>query len=67
MYGEKYEEYANYTDIRDRIGTVIKDQTLRGDHKEFSNQQETIVSCCLLISLFFVTLFPRNTPNCNQS
>lgn len=31
MYGEKYEEYAKfYTDIRDRIGTVI----LRIKHKE---------------------------------
>lgn len=30
MYGEKYEEYANYTDIRYRIGTVI----LRIKHKE---------------------------------
>ena len=30
MYGEKYEEYANYTDIRYRIGTVL----LRIKYKE---------------------------------
>ena len=55
MYGEKYEEYANYTDIRDRIGTVI----LRIKHKEVITKNSVTNKLLAYLTLLCDTFSPQ--------